>query len=118
MSFRYGLLRAGRWLLVALLFAVVAICLAVAIVPHFLDRIYYRGPVSAHFDGARFANPDGDEDTARVPAGGSRAGFFARFLTGSDGRRHGPMSPSVTCRYERGSMARRWSRPGSAMRPC
>ena len=68
-SFRYGLLRAGRWLL----FAVVAICLALTIVPHFLDRIYYRGPVSSHFDGQRFFNPDGDEDTIRVPAGGSRA---------------------------------------------
>lgn len=85
-SLRYGLMRAGRWLLVAILFTVIAICLAITIAPRFLDRIYYRGPVSAHFDGQRFANPDDYEDTAGVPTGGSRAGFFARYLTGSDGR--------------------------------
>jgi L-ascorbate metabolism protein UlaG (beta-lactamase superfamily) len=27
------------------------------VVPPFLDRIYYRGPVSDHFDGSRFFNP-------------------------------------------------------------
>ena len=72
---------------VALLFVVIAGALAITIVPHFLDRIYYRGPASDHFDGARFFNPDGDDDTdppAR-PAG-SRGGFFWRYLTGSDDR--------------------------------
>ncbi|HEV2569953.1 MBL fold metallo-hydrolase [Sphingomonas sp.] len=68
-----------------LLFLTVALLLAIVLVPPFLDRVYYRGPESAHFDGARFFNPDG-EDTAAPPTGGSRAGFFARFLTGSDGR--------------------------------
>jgi hypothetical protein len=51
----------------------------------FLDRVYYRGPVSSHFDGQRFFNPD-VEDTFRSPAGRSRGGFFWRFLTGSDDR--------------------------------
>lgn len=29
---------------------------------YWLDRIYYRGPVSAHYDGQRFRNPTGDGD--------------------------------------------------------
>ena len=48
-----------------LLWAVIAFCLAATVIPHFLDRIYYRGPVSAHFDGAHFFNPDGDDDRVR-----------------------------------------------------
>ena len=71
-----------------LLFLVIAVALAIVIVPRFLDRIYYEGPASDHFDGARFFNPDGDADTLRPgPRGsGGRAGFFWRYLTGSDGR--------------------------------
>jgi L-ascorbate metabolism protein UlaG (beta-lactamase superfamily) len=65
---------------------VILLCLAIVLTPAFLDRIYYRGPVSAHFDGEHFANPDNDEDTIRLPAGSSRAGFFWRYLTGNDGR--------------------------------
>jgi L-ascorbate metabolism protein UlaG (beta-lactamase superfamily) len=68
-----------------LLWLAVVLCLAVVIVPKFLDRIYYRGPVSGHFDGARFFNPDG-EDTAAPPGGGSRSNFMFRYLTGSDER--------------------------------
>jgi len=79
-----------------LLFLVVGITLAITIVPRFLDRIYYEGPGSDHFDGQRFFNPDGDEDTARPPAGGSRAGFFWRQATGSDGRPTWPDSVPVT----------------------
>jgi L-ascorbate metabolism protein UlaG (beta-lactamase superfamily) len=60
--------------------------LAVTIVPRFLDRLYYRGPASNHYDGDRFRNPDGDEDTMRPPTGGSRGNFFFRYLTRSDGR--------------------------------
>lgn len=74
-----------RWLGTALLWVTIVACLAVTVVPRFLDRIYYRGAATAHFDGERFFNPDG-EDTARAPAGGSRGGFLARFLTGADGR--------------------------------
>lgn len=70
----------------ALLLLLIAAGLAVTIVPRFLDRIYYRGPASDHFDGARFFNPDGADDTMRPPTGGSRGGFLWRFLTGSDGR--------------------------------
>ena len=39
------------------MFALVALCFAPTLVPPFLDRIYYRGPVSDHYDGARFFNP-------------------------------------------------------------
>lgn len=63
-----------------LLFLVIAIGLLATIVPRFLDRIYYRGPESGHFDGQRFFNPDG-EDTAAPPGGGGRGGFFWRQLT-------------------------------------
>ena len=41
----------------ALLFLAVAICFAPTLVPPFLDRLYYEGPESGHFDGERFFNP-------------------------------------------------------------
>jgi L-ascorbate metabolism protein UlaG (beta-lactamase superfamily) len=41
-----------------LLFLLVALCFAPTVVPPFLDRIYYEGPVSDHFDGRHFFNPD------------------------------------------------------------
>src|SRR5436853_6723712 len=40
-----------------LLFLLVALCFAPTLVPPFLDRIYYEGPVSDHFDGRHFFNP-------------------------------------------------------------
>ena len=77
------------------LFLIVAVALAVTIIPRFLDRVYYRGDHSDHFDGARFFNPDGDADTAGVPSGGSRAGFFWKYFTGTDGRPAWPKSVAV-----------------------
>ena len=69
------------------LLTIIAIGLIVTIVPRFLDRLYYQGPATGHFDGERFANPDNDADTQQMqPAGGGRAGFFWRYFTGSDGR--------------------------------
>ncbi|MBN8808189.1 MAG: MBL fold metallo-hydrolase [Sphingomonas sp.] len=65
------------------LWIVVVVCLAAAIVPHFLDARYYRGPVSDHFDGERFFNPDGDDDTVSV---GRSGGVVARYVFGNDGR--------------------------------
>ncbi|OWK31115.1 MBL fold metallo-hydrolase [Sphingomonas dokdonensis] len=83
----------------ALLLLTVVAGLAATIVPRFLDRIYYRGPATDHFNGSRFFNPDGEDDTARPPTGGSRAGFLWRFLSGSDGRPPWPdkvtVKPSV-----------------------
>lgn len=66
--------------LVGLLWTIVLLCLALIVPPHFLDRIYYRGPASAHFDGAHFFNPDGDDDG--LPAGRTRTGFIARRILG------------------------------------
>jgi L-ascorbate metabolism protein UlaG (beta-lactamase superfamily) len=46
-----------RWLGTFLLFALVALSFAPTLIPPFLDRIYYSGPVSDHYDGHRFFNP-------------------------------------------------------------
>ncbi len=78
-------IRIARAAGIALLFAVVALCLAVTIVPPFLDRVYYRGPASAHYDGAHFFNPDGAIDLP-APPGQSRQGFITRWLMGDDDR--------------------------------
>lgn len=83
--------RAIKYVGRGLLWLVVALCLTVVIVPKFLDRIYYEGPHSAHFDGARFFNPDG-EDTAAPPGGTSRGNFLFRSIAGSDER---PMWPDT-----------------------
>jgi L-ascorbate metabolism protein UlaG (beta-lactamase superfamily) len=53
--------RALGWLARIAIFALVAALLAPSVLPPFLDRIYYRGPVSDHFDGQRFYNPDGND---------------------------------------------------------
>jgi L-ascorbate metabolism protein UlaG (beta-lactamase superfamily) len=66
-----------------LLWLVVLLCLAIAIVPEFLDARYYRGPVSDHFDGERFINPDGADD-ALAPPGGT--GTLLRYVTARDNR--------------------------------
>ena len=77
--------RIGRWIAAILLWAAVAFCLAVTVIPRFLDRIYYRGPESGHYDGERFFNPDGD-DTLLPPDGRSRAGFVWRQIAGDPER--------------------------------
>jgi L-ascorbate metabolism protein UlaG (beta-lactamase superfamily) len=53
-------MRLLRIVLALLLWIVVVLCLTATVAPFFLDRVYYRGPVSGHFDGKRFFNPDGD----------------------------------------------------------
>ena len=54
----------------------IVLCLALTIVPHFLDARYYRGPVSDHFDGEHFFNPDGDDG---LPV--ANTGTMLRYLT-------------------------------------
>ncbi|MES2097635.1 MAG: MBL fold metallo-hydrolase [Pseudomonadota bacterium] len=71
-----------RGLGTVLLFAVVALCLTISIVPHFLDARYYRGVVTDHFDGERFINPDGDDG---LPVNAGVATMW-RYFTGNDGR--------------------------------
>jgi L-ascorbate metabolism protein UlaG (beta-lactamase superfamily) len=78
-----------------LLFLVIALCCAVIVVPPFLDRIYYAGPRSGHFDGARFFNPDSDT-AGGVPSRGGMAASAWRYLTGADGRPPWPDRVAVT----------------------
>ena len=80
-----------------LLLLIIVLLLAATIVPRFLDRRYYDGPRSDHFDGERFFNPTaGEDDTAGIPGGGSRATFIWRQLTGSDARPPWPKTVAVT----------------------
>ena len=72
-----------------ILFILVALCFAPTIIPPFLDRIYYRGPPGAHFDGERFFNPDG------APPSRGRANFFRRWA-GSAERAQWPEAVQVT----------------------
>ncbi|MEG3177448.1 MBL fold metallo-hydrolase [Sphingomonas sp. RB3P16] len=78
-------MRLLRILAVAVLWIVITLCLAITIVPRFLDARYYRGPVSGHYDGQRFSNPDGADDDVAPPKAG-RGNFLFRYLTNSDGR--------------------------------
>ncbi|HEX8669816.1 MAG TPA: MBL fold metallo-hydrolase [Allosphingosinicella sp.] len=84
-----------RWVGRPLLFLAIALCLAPTVVPPFLDRIYYEGPESGHFDGARFFNPDADAGSAHRA---SPARFFNRWASASERRRwpkRVPVSPTV-----------------------
>jgi L-ascorbate metabolism protein UlaG (beta-lactamase superfamily) len=74
---------AFRWLGTALLFLAIGLGFAPTIIPPFLDRIYYEGPASDHFDGARFFNPDRDADLPPPPSPG-RGGLVGRLLSRDD----------------------------------
>ncbi|MFM9977296.1 MAG: MBL fold metallo-hydrolase [Sphingomonadaceae bacterium] len=87
-----------RWVGTGLLFLVVTLCIAITVIPPFLDDIYYTGPKSDHFDGQRFFNPDG-EDTLRPPGGGNRGSFIWRYLTGNDERPVWPTRVNVSPGY-------------------
>ncbi|MEJ7932937.1 MBL fold metallo-hydrolase [Sphingobium sp. AN558] len=78
----------------ALLWIVVALCLAVTLIPPFLDRIYYEGRPSRHYDGAHFFNPDGEIEFSGPP-GASRQGFVTRWLLGRDDRPDWPDAIAV-----------------------
>ncbi len=84
-----------RYLLAVLLWLVILALLAIAIVPSFLDRRYYDGSASGHYDGERFFNPDG-EDTASTPTRRSRGAFLFAQATGNDGRPPWPARVAVT----------------------
>ncbi|WP_406701391.1 MBL fold metallo-hydrolase [Sphingomonas caeni] len=79
-----------------LLWMVVTLCLTVTVVPHFLDRIYYRGPASAHFDGQHFFNPDGDDDRLRLTGANSRWTLLTRQIFGDPTRPAWPDHVAVT----------------------
>ena len=96
-------MRLFKFALAGLLWILVILCLGLTALPYFLDRIYYRGPASAHFDGARFANPDG-ADTDLAPA--TRNRFLSssqapppsgpRCCSGSEPSSEGPQGRSVS----------------------
>lgn len=83
--------RLFTWIGGILLWLVIALCLALTIVPHFLDARYYRGPVSDHFDGERFLNPDGDDGQPVA-----NTGTMLRYVAGSDDRPKWPARVVVT----------------------
>lgn len=70
-----------------LLFLLVGLCFAPALIPPFLDRVYYEGPRSGHFDGERFFNPD---PGPKAVVHGGPARFFNRWLGGADDRARWP----------------------------
>jgi L-ascorbate metabolism protein UlaG (beta-lactamase superfamily) len=92
--------RLARWLGSGLLFLLIAIMLAPVVVPPFLDRIYYAGPASDHFDGEHFYNPDegqgewvGDPTSQTEPR---RRGSFVRGALFGDERPPWPDHVAVT----------------------
>jgi L-ascorbate metabolism protein UlaG (beta-lactamase superfamily) len=90
-----------------LLFLLVGLCFAPSLIPPFLDRIYYQGPRSGHFDGERFFNPDPGPGTV---AHGGPARFFNRWLSGDDERARWPervpVAPTVPPRLVEGAEMR------------
>ena len=97
---RIALKRAGT----ALLFLLVFLSLAPSVVMPFLDRIYYQGPESGHFDGERFFNPG-----SRQAAHGSPARFFNRWAAADDRAawpQHVPVTPTVPAQRVNGSEMR------------
>lgn len=71
-----------------LLFLAVAILLLPVILPPFLDRTYYEGPISENYDGEYFFNPDedeggwvGDPTSQRSPR---RSSMLLRMIFGDD----------------------------------
>ena len=81
--------RALGWIGTGLLFLLVALALTAALLPSLLDRRYYDGPVSDHYDGERFFNP-GDRDRPR-----RSASIMTRFFWGA-GRAEWPNRVPVT----------------------
>ncbi len=102
-----------KWIGTALLFAAIAICLAPTVVPPFMDRIYYQGPVGGHFDGERFFNPGFQGDNHGGPEN-----FFNRWLAGDKAtwpervniRQGYPPAEATLCPPQRGTIVENWRR--------
>lgn len=88
------MIRAAKALGAALLWLLIAALLVVTIAPAFVDHIYYRGPATDHFDGARFENPDGKIEFS-VPPGERRGNLFWRFMLGRADRAPWPERVAV-----------------------
>jgi L-ascorbate metabolism protein UlaG (beta-lactamase superfamily) len=91
--------KALRLIGTAFLFLLVAFCFAPTLVPPFLDRIYYRGPASDHFDGERFFNPGGPPPVSVNPQH-----FFNRMIgrERAEWPAHVAVSPTVPPRRVEG----------------
>ncbi|HEY0085930.1 MAG TPA: MBL fold metallo-hydrolase [Allosphingosinicella sp.] len=76
----------------ALLFLVIALCLAPSLVMPFLDRTYYRGAASDHYDGERFFNPGPADEVSH----GGPARFFSRWFSANEERAAWPKRVPVT----------------------
>ena len=95
-----GLLKAAG---TVLLFLAAALCFAPTVVPPFLDRIYYQGEPSGHFDGERFFNPDGASPLRRGTS------FLTRWATASERAQwpdQVPVTPTVPPRRVDGEAMR------------
>lgn len=77
--------RIMKWAAVAVATLVAAGALLWLARPILLDRTYYRGPASAHFDGQRFFNPEGEGR----PVGASRGIGVSRMWRAATGQRTG-----------------------------
>jgi L-ascorbate metabolism protein UlaG (beta-lactamase superfamily) len=73
------------------LFLLVGLCFAPSLVPAFLDRLYYEGPRSDHYDGQRFFNPD---PGPQAGAHGGPGRYLNRWL-GGGGRARWPENVPV-----------------------
>lgn len=104
--------RIAGWTGTLLLWAAIILMLAVTFLPAFLDRIYYHGPHSDHYDGQRFENLEGAVSFP-VPPGARRGNLISRFLLGSDDRPPWPEKVEVKqdkppARVEGGAMRVTW----------
>jgi len=93
----------------SLLFLLVGLCFAPSLIPPFLDRLYYKGPRSGHYDGERFFNPD--PGPAALHGGPAR--YFNRWIGSGDDRARWPdqvpVAPTVPPRrVEGGEMLVTW----------
>lgn len=89
-----NIIKLGKIIAAILLWVLTLAALTLIFVPAFLDRVYYDGPESGHYDGARFENPDGAIDYP-VPPGERRGNLFWRFLLGRADRPPWPEHVSV-----------------------
>lgn len=83
-----------------LLLVVALVSLLAVVVPPFLDRIYYEGPASNHYDGERFFNTDEGQgewtdDVVGRDNRGRRRFFLLRWVTGRDDRQQWPEQVEV-----------------------
>ena len=85
--------KALRWIGTGFLFLLIALCLAPSVISPFLDRTYYQGPASSHFDGERFFNPGAD---AQAASHGGPGRFLSRMIGGGGERSVWPARVPVT----------------------